>query len=98
MRKSIIINPEHMECAVCRKPTELQWHHVIHGTANRAISDRYGLTVWLCMHCHHELHNSPKPYWRDVDLQLKQAAQIKFEQQYGHEKWMELIKKNYLDD
>jgi Zn-finger protein len=98
MRKSIIINPEHMECAVCGKQRDLEWHHVIHGTANRALSDKYGLTVWLCRECHSSLHSSPHPRWRDVDNQLEVVAQKKFEDIHGHEKWMELFRKNYLDD
>ena len=95
--KSIIINPEHMECAVCGKNRDLEWHHVVHGTANRKISDKYGLTVWLCRDCHYGLHFRPLDRWREVDLQLKEVAQKKFEDIHGHDKWMELFKKNYLD-
>lgn len=98
MRKSILVDPEKMTCAVCGKGYELQWHHVIHGVANRVISDRYGLTCWLCMHCHHNLHNSPMHYWRDVDKQLQAAAQRQFENRYSHDEWMQIFKKNYIDD
>lgn len=98
MRKSILIDPEEMKCAVCGKQRELQWHHVIHGTANRVISDRYGLTVWLCQSCHEKLHGAGNEYWRDVDNQLKVAAQRKFEDFYGHDMWMGLFHKNYFDD
>ncbi len=98
MRKSIVVNPDDRECAVCGKTIDLQWHHIIHGTANRVMSDRYGITCWLCLHCHTNLHNSPQHYWRDVDHQLQATAQRKFEDKYSHEKWMEIFKKNYLDD
>lgn len=98
MRTSIVVNPDIMQCAVCCKTYELQWHHIIHGTANRALSDRYGLTCWLCMSCHKLLHSSRSPYWREVDAQLKATAQRQFENRYGHDKWMEIFKKNYIDD
>ena len=97
MRKSIVVDPDVMQCAVCGRRYPLQWHHIIHGTANRLMSDRYGCTCWLCMSCHDHLHNDPAPYWRDIDEQLKQAAQRQFENIYSREKWMEIFKKNYCD-
>lgn len=98
MRKSIVVNPEDMKCAICGKQRALQWHHIIHGVANRKLSDRYGLTCWLCMDCHEKIHSSPEEIWRDFDNQLKVAAQRKFEDQYGHEAWMQTFNKNYYDD
>ena len=98
MKTSIVINPEIMKCAVCGRTYNLQWHHIIHGTANRVISDRYGLTCWLCMSCHEQLHCSRLIYWREVDEQLKASAQRQFENRHSHEEWMELFKKNYIDN
>lgn len=97
-RKSIVINPEIMKCAVCGKSINLQWHHIIHGTANRRLSDQYGLTCWLCADCHDYLHSSPNKHWRDIDNQLKVAAQRRFEDQYSHDEWMQIFNKNYYDD
>jgi len=98
IRKSIVVDATITQCAVCGKTRELQWHHIIHGVANRKLSDKYGLTCWLCMDCHEHLHSSPDERWRDIDNQLKVAAQRKFEDQCGHDAWMQTFNKNYYDD
>ena len=74
--------------------TGLECHHVMSGTANRKLSDEYGLTVWLCqahhtgpdgVHMNHERGKS-----------LKRLAQVAFEARHSHAEWMEIFKKNYL--
>lgn len=59
MSKSILQDKK--ECWLCRQlygcemaleGDSLEKHHVMFGTADRDISERYGLTVWLC-HTHH---------------------------------------------
>ena len=95
-KKSIVTDPERRECYLCMSPRDLEWHHIIHGTANRKISDKYGLAVWLCHGCHEALHSSPDELWRVKDHALMAAAQTKFEHLYGHDKWMELFRKNYV--
>lgn len=97
-KKSIMVNPEWKDCAICGSSRDPEWHHVMHGTANRKISDKWGLTVWLCHDCHEALHFSPDPSWRDRDKELMQLAQKCFERKYNsHEKWMELFGKNFID-
>lgn len=49
----------------------LQTHHCWHGTANRALADKYGLTVKLCENCHRDVHSN-----RQTDLRLMQAAEL----------------------
>ena len=105
MKPSII--QEEKECFFCRAlyeageelPTEytkpLHHHHIMHGTANRKISDRTGLWVWLCPY-HHEkapeaVHNS-----RETDIRLIRIGQMYFEKKYGHSRWMELFGKNFI--
>lgn len=82
------------ECWVCGAVTGLEEHHILAGTANRRISEKYGLKVWLC-HDHHT-GNGGAQYDRELSYRLKMAAQEKFEEIHSHELWMELIKKNYL--
>lgn len=65
-------------CFFCGAPYPLERHHCLHGTANRKLADKYGLTVWLCKRHHEEVHRNA-----DTDLILKQRAQIAFEHQYG---------------
>lgn len=96
MKHSILVNLESTECAICGARTSLQYHHCMHGTANRQKADKYGLTVWLCASCHERLHSAKDENWRELDLELKQDAQRKFEDLYGHEQWMREFGKNYL--
>lgn len=94
-KKSILVNPEHKVCALCGSVMDPEWHHVMHGTANRSIADKYGLALWLCHTCHHELHFSKETLWRDIDKGLMAYAQRKFEEKHSREEWMKLFMKNY---
>lgn len=97
MRYSIMVNLDDMECAICGARTYLQYHHCMHGTANRKKADKYGLTVWLCQECHEHLHSAKEIRWREFDQELKEDAQRRFEDLYGHELWMHEFGKSYLD-
>lgn len=81
-------------CYFCGRVTELERHHVLGGVANRPLSEKYGLWVWLC-HEHHT-GNSGAQYVREKGDELKRLAQIAFEARHSHEEWMEVFKKNYL--
>lgn len=93
MSKSIL--QKEKECWACHTRFNLHEHHVIYGTANRKKSEKYGLKVWLCVH-HHTgnagVHNGNK----QLDLELHQLAQRKFEEKYGHELFMNTFHKNWL--
>lgn len=78
------------KCFLCGRTGTLQKHHCLHGIRRKA-ADRYDLTVWLCVDCHQKLHDKGIG-----DLQLEQEAQKHFEDQYGHEKYMQEFGKNYL--
>lgn len=106
MTKSILQTEK--ECILCRKRLELwhmpqlplsaeglERHHVMHGTANRAKAEEWGLWVWLC-HGHHTGGKESVHMNREADLELIQTAQRAFEERYSHEKWMEEFGKNYL--
>lgn len=73
----------------------LHEHHIMHGTANRKKSEQWGLKVWLRADWHnmadYGVHNN-----KELDLCLKQIAQRKFEELYGHEMWMKEFERNYL--
>ena len=92
MAKSII--QERKECYFCGKLTNLELHHVFGGVANRPISEKYGLTVWLCHNCH--TGQSGAQYDKMKNLRLKQDAQFAFERNHSRSEWMKLIGKNYL--
>lgn len=107
MSKSIL-QPGLKECFLCRRDAEevgyygllsaagLHCHHIMFGTANRKISDEFGVWCWLCPG-HHEFGEEAVHRNRETDLYLKKAAQRRFEELYSHEKWMELFNSNYLD-
>lgn len=64
------------------------------GMANRKLSEKYGLWVWLCQSCHTGTHGAQ--YDREKNRGLKRLAQIAFEARHSHDEWMQLFRKNYL--
>lgn len=85
---------ENKRCFFCGTEIGLEVHHVMSGTANRKLSEKYGLTVWLC-HRHHTGVDGAQ-YDKEKNQALKQLAQIAFENRYGHDEWMKVFRKNYL--
>lgn len=63
------INPritEYMErCMICGRLAE--WHHALHGTANRKLASEDGLVVPLCPYHHRESYTAVH---RDEDMNL----------------------------
>ena len=83
------------ECYVCESTCNLQEHHILYGTANRKLSEKYGLKVWLCQE--HHTGGSGVHFNKDLDLQLKKLAQERFEAVYGaNTRFADVFGKNYL--
>ena len=82
-----------VQCYFCGRKTMLQRHHVMSGTANRKISDRYGLWIWCCHDCHTGKYGVQ--YNAKKAKLLKKEAQITFEEMYSEELWMKEFRKNY---
>lgn len=79
------------ECYICGRTDSLECHHAIHGTANRKLADQDGLTVWLCVDCHTNLHQHG---WHDKEL--KRVAQTVWERTYGtREEFIKRYGKSY---
>lgn len=80
-------------CLICMNPY-VEEHHVIHGTANRKLSEKYGLKVYLCA----EHHRGSKGVHQnaDFDYRLKRMAQRKFEEEYPDLDFLEIFGRNYL--
>ena len=83
-------------CYLCGSVHGIEEHHIFAGMANRPISEKYGLKVWLCHNHHTGAHGAQ--YDRDLNQLLKQEAQKAFEIHHSREEWMELIRKNFLED
>lgn len=75
-----------------RKAT--QEHHVIFGTANRKLSERYGLKVYLCIP-HHTGSREAVHRNAEMALLLKIRAQRAFRERFPALNWLEIFKKNY---
>ncbi len=93
--KKITLQSE-KRCFFCGTTRNLHHHEVFYGTANREKSIKWGCQVYLCGP-HHNLSTEGVHFNKKRDLQLKQFAQREFEKLYGHDKFMEVFKKNYLE-
>lgn len=82
------------KCWLCGTTIDLHRHHVFGGSANRAKSEKYGLTVYLCAP-HHNMSSAGVHFDKTFDAQLKAWAQEKFEEIYGHEAFMKIFRRNY---
>lgn len=92
------------ECYVCRSlvgaemslpDTGLEMHHIFGGAANRKLSEKYGLKVWLC----HRHHNEPPEgvhFNRELMQQLHEEGQRAFEKAYPELRFISFFGKNYL--
>lgn len=78
-------------CYVTGTVNALDKHHIFHGPRRNA-ADKWGCWVWLTHQVHMDLHQRDT----DLDRQLKQLCQQRFEELYGHDKFMEVFGKSYL--
>lgn len=94
MGKMSIIESDLTRCIICGA-SPVQLHHT-HGGINRKHADEYGLIVPLCLEHHtgtNGAHNS-----RTLDLYLKRLGQKAFEELYGHDDYMRIFGKSYLNE
>ena len=84
-------------CFICKETGNLHRHHVFFGNPNRKLSEKYGLTVYLCLE-HHE-GDTGVHHDRATDLQLKQFAQKTAMDYYGWsiDEFRQIFGKNYLE-
>lgn len=90
--KSIL--QEDRACYLCGRLLCLEKHHIFGGVANRKISEKHGLWVYLCAECHRGTEGAQ--YDRTKNQRLKMDAQFAFERTHTRHEWMKLIGKNYL--
>ena len=81
-------------CFVCGCHRDLELHHIMHGTANRRLSTRYGLVCWLCKWHHRGKYGVH--YNAELNRKLQAEAQTAFERAHSREEWMKIFGKNYL--
>ena len=91
--KSIIVDCMD-SCFVCGSP-HVEVHHIMYGTANRKLSDKYGLVVPLCQE--HHRGQTGVHFKRSLDLHLKKLAQEHFEAHIGaRNEFIRVFGKSYL--
>lgn len=102
MSKSIM--QDEKECYLCRRmvgdkiPLPDVWlesHHAFGGAANRKLSERYGLKVWLC-HWHHNEPPAGVHFNAENAELLHREGQKAFEQRYPALDFKAIFGKNYL--
>ena len=89
---------DYKECFICdrNRHAGLERHHIFNG-ANRPLSEKYGLCVYLCRDCHtgdRGVHNNA-----ELMLWLKKQGQLKAmkEQGWTKEEFASCFGKNYID-
>lgn len=82
-------------CYVCGTTYGLHEHHCFYGSSNRKQSEKHGLKVWLCG-IDHNLSNKGVHFNKELDIELKQLAQRKFEETHTRQEFMQIFGKNWL--
>ena len=89
---------DYRTCELCGLEVECALHHIFFGSANRRLSDKWGMTAWLCPACHDLVHaNARLPFGDTYNLILKQRYQRKFEQEHPEVDFVAIFGRNYLD-
>lgn len=89
-----IMQTDKENCYICRgRATEE--HHAIYGTANRKLSEKYGLKVYLCPYCHRigkqAVHRNA-----ETSKRVKIEAQKSFIETYPDLDFLKIFGENYL--
>ena len=91
---SVIQKPK--VCLLCTNRYGIHEHHIFDGTANRKMSEQFGLKVFLCGP-HHNLSNEGVHFDKELDLSIKQLGQKYFERHYGtREYFIQMFGKSWL--
>lgn len=83
------------ECFICGRTTGLHLHHCLSGTANRRLSEKYGLKIFLCWE-HHNGSNNSVHHNRELELAVKQLGQSHFELTHTREEFRAIFGKSFL--
>lgn len=104
MAKSIMQDKKDGQCYLCRLlhgdysvKAVREEHHVMGGTANRKLSEKYGLKVYLDPD-HHQYGSEAVHRNAEVAELLHKEAQKAFEKMYPDLSFQKIFGKNYLTD
>lgn len=99
--KSIMQDKQAHTCYLCMmlhsdySEKQTQEHHVFFGTANRRLSEKYGLKVYLCLE-HHETGRDAVHRNAETALLVKQKGQRAFEKRWPDLDFIKIFGKNFL--
>lgn len=100
--KSIMHPKTDRTCYLCMKlhgvydeMNNLEEHHVFGGVANRPLSEKYGLKVYLCQG-HHRTSKEAVHMNSEIASMLHEDAQLKFEEEYPELNFVDIFGKNYV--
>lgn len=79
--KSIIQSKK--ECFICKSIYGLEEHHIFYGKANRKLSERDGLKVYLCPEHHRGTNGVHGMNGKEINLYLKRIAEKIWMQYYN---------------
>ena len=82
------------ECYITGSTYNLHNHHIF-GGANRKLSEKYGLWIWL-REDWHNMSNYGVHFNKSLDIKLKIIAQRKFCEVYPKLNFVKIFGKNYL--
>lgn len=85
-----LFDGEYEGCFLCKaRNCDLQHHEIFFGS-DREASIQYGIWVYLCPKCHHNVHFGKDPTDK---IKLWRAGQDKFDSVYGKEKFGKVFSK-----
>ena len=86
------------ECYMCGSQRALEKHHVF-GGPNRKLSEKYGLTVWLCHWCHNEPPNGVHHNAKTMKM-LRWQGQLAAMSKYGwtEDDFRKVFGRSYKED
>lgn len=90
-----IIQKHSKHCFVCQQDGYTEEHHIFFG-ANRKLSEKYGLKVYLCYEHHRGANGVHGKNGRQLNLRLKQTAQKNFEESHTKKEFIQIFGKNYI--
>ena len=82
-------------CLICGSSEGLERHHVFYGRGLRQLSEKWGMVAILCHRCHRGTHGVHLNH--ELDLELKQEFQRRFEQTHSREEFMAIFGRNWLE-
>lgn len=82
------------ECYFCGRRTWIECHH-IYGGANRKLSEKYGLKVYLCHYCHNEPPNGVHHNRERAEI-LREIGQKAFNLNYPNKDFIKIFGRNFI--